>query len=44
MCWPVAIAHEVENVTTAGDKEQLHDGVVEREVAKEKIGIARHED
>lgn len=41
---PVTVAHEIENVTTAGDEEQLHGGIVYGDVAKEEIRIARHKD
>lgn len=44
MCWSVTVAHEIENVTTAGDEEQLHGGIVYGDVAKEEIRIARHKD
>ena len=40
---PVTVAHKIQNVTTAADKEQFHDRVVQRYETEEEIGVACHE-
>ena len=41
---PEAELHEVEDVAAAGNEEDLHNGVVEGDVAGEQVEVARHED
>jgi hypothetical protein len=40
---PETIAHNVKDVATACNEEQLHDEVVQRNPAEQQVEIARHE-
>ena len=41
---PMFKLHEVKDVATACDEEQLHDGVVQRHITEEEIKVAGDED
>jgi len=44
MRWSVFDLHEVENIATAGDEEQLHERVVHGYVVVKKVEISCNED
>ena len=39
-CAPVLELHEVEDVSGARDEEDLHEGVVRRDIAEEEVKVA----
>lgn len=41
---PVAVAHEIQDVSAAPDEEDFHDEVVQGDPAIQKVEIAGHED